>query len=158
VLLPHLEALPQHEGDEAHEDVGLDAIIALMPDELIFLDTESGFGLRELDISLPELLIAPIGYVRAQQTGALRERCPVVEWDVATTRRRWPAGRTARRSAARNALRARPCATRRQRERCAPPAQIRWFSNESRTFSGTRDSIILEMTWKAARCISLWIG
>ncbi len=25
-LLPHLEALPQHEGEEADEDVGLDAI------------------------------------------------------------------------------------------------------------------------------------
>jgi hypothetical protein len=63
--------------------VGLDAILALMPDrthvELIFLDTESGFGLRELDVSLPELPIAPIGDVRAQQIGALRERGPVVE-------------------------------------------------------------------------------
>ena len=67
--------------------MGLDAILALMPDrthvELIFLDTESGFGLRELDVSLPELLIAPIGDVRAQQIGALRERGPVVECDVA---------------------------------------------------------------------------
>ena len=72
-LLPHLEALPQHEGEEAHEDVGLNAILALMPDrahvQLILLDTESGFGLGELDVGLPELLIAPVGDVRAQQTG-----------------------------------------------------------------------------------------
>jgi Tripartite tricarboxylate transporter family receptor len=44
--LPHLQALPQHEGEEAHEDVGLNAILALMPDrthaELIFLDRGSG--------------------------------------------------------------------------------------------------------------------
>jgi hypothetical protein len=31
-LLPHLEALPQYEGEEAHVDMGLNAIFALMPD------------------------------------------------------------------------------------------------------------------------------
>src|ERR1700722_18680156 len=31
-LLPHLQALPQHKGEEADEDVGLDAIFALVPD------------------------------------------------------------------------------------------------------------------------------
>jgi hypothetical protein len=40
-----------------------------MPDrphlELIFVDAESGFGLGELDIGFPELLIAPIGDVWA---------------------------------------------------------------------------------------------
>jgi hypothetical protein len=56
-LLPHLEALPEHEGEEANEDVGLDAILALMPDrtqvQLIFLNAKRGFGLGELDVSLP---------------------------------------------------------------------------------------------------------
>src|SRR6266702_5210214 len=86
-LLPHLEASPQHEGEKAHEDMSLNAVLALVPDrthvQLIFLDTESGFGLCELDISFPELLIAPIGDVRAQQIGTLRKRGPVVERGVA---------------------------------------------------------------------------
>jgi hypothetical protein len=30
--LPHLQALPQNEGEEANQDVSLDAILALMPD------------------------------------------------------------------------------------------------------------------------------
>jgi hypothetical protein len=34
--------------------------------QFIFLDTESSLGLGELDIGLPELLIAPVGDVRAQ--------------------------------------------------------------------------------------------
>jgi hypothetical protein len=47
----------------------LHAILALVPDrtkvELVLLDAESGFGLRQLDIGLPELLIAPIVDIRA---------------------------------------------------------------------------------------------
>ena len=39
--LPHLQALPQHEGEKADEDMGLNAILALVPDrphvQLIFL-------------------------------------------------------------------------------------------------------------------------
>jgi hypothetical protein len=85
-LLPHLEALPQHESEEAHEDVGLDAILALMPDrayvQLILLDSKRRFGLGELDIGFPELLITPIGDVRAQKIGALRESGPVIERGV----------------------------------------------------------------------------
>ncbi len=81
-LLPHLEALPEHESEEANEDVSLDAVLALMPDraqvQLILLNAERRFGLGELDVSLPELLVAPIGDVRAQEIGALRERGPIV--------------------------------------------------------------------------------
>ena len=88
--LPHLEALPQDEGEKADEDVSLDAVLALMPDrtevQLIFLDAESGFGLGELDIGLPELLIAPIADVRSQEIGAFRERGPVVERGVVSRR------------------------------------------------------------------------
>ena len=44
-LLPHLQALPQHEGEKTDEDVGLDAIFALVPDrtdvELVLLDRKS---------------------------------------------------------------------------------------------------------------------
>ena len=82
-LLPHLEALPQHEGKKADEDMSLDAVLVLMPDrtevELVFLDAKRGLGLGELDISLPELLIGPIVDVRAQKIGAFRERGPVVK-------------------------------------------------------------------------------
>ena len=79
-LLPHLEALPQHEGEKADEDMSLHAILALMPDrtdvELVLLDPKSGFGLCELDIGFPELLIAPVGDVGTQQIGraSCRER------------------------------------------------------------------------------------
>src|SRR6202045_2861328 len=52
--LPHLQALPQHEGKKTDEDMSLYAILALVPDrtevELVLLNPESGFGLRELDI------------------------------------------------------------------------------------------------------------
>ena len=48
--LPHLKTLPQHEGEKAHEDMSLNAILALMPDrphvQLILVDAESSFGLR----------------------------------------------------------------------------------------------------------------
>src|SRR5580692_7626664 len=85
-LLPHLQALPQHEGEEADENVRLNAVLALMPDrpylELVFLNAECGLGLGELDVGLPQLLIAPITDVGAQQIGALRERGPVVEGGV----------------------------------------------------------------------------
>ena len=86
-LLPHLEALPQHEGEEAHEDVGLQTVGSLVPDrshvQLIFLDAKSCFGLGELDVGLPQLFIAPIGDVRAQEISPLRERGPVIERGIA---------------------------------------------------------------------------
>ncbi len=82
-LLPHLEALPQHESEKADKDMSLNAFGALVPNraqvQLIFLDTEGCFGLGELDVGLPQLFIAPIADVRAQEIGALRECGPVVE-------------------------------------------------------------------------------
>ena len=85
-LLPHFETFPEHEGEEANEDVSLDAVLALMPDrtqvQLILLNAKRGFGLGELDVSLPELLVAPIADVRAQEIGALRERGPIIERGV----------------------------------------------------------------------------
>src|SRR6476620_290840 len=82
-LLPHLKALPQHEGKKAHKDVSLNAILALVPDrthvQLILLDAKSGFGLCELDVGLPQLSVTPIVDVRAQEISALRERGPIVE-------------------------------------------------------------------------------
>jgi hypothetical protein len=71
----HLQGLPEHEGEKAHQNVGLDAIGALVPDwahaQLILLDAEGCLGLRELDVGLPELLIAPIADFRTQEVGAL---------------------------------------------------------------------------------------
>ena len=82
-LLPHLEALPEHEGEEANENVGLDPVLALMPDrpqvQPILLNAERRFDLGKLDVGLPQLLIAPIADVRAQEIGSLRERGPIVE-------------------------------------------------------------------------------
>ena len=59
-LLPHFETLPEHEGEEANEDlgleedVGLDSVLALMPDrtqvQLIFLDAKSRF---DMPLTLP---------------------------------------------------------------------------------------------------------
>src|SRR5439155_4066572 len=102
--LPHLQALPQHESEEADEDVGLDAVLALMPDrahvQLILLDPKGRFGLGELDVGLPQLFVAPIGDVRAQEIGALRKRSPVVERGIAGNLQT-QAGVTAKRAAAR---------------------------------------------------------
>jgi len=56
--LPHRQALPQHEGEEADENVRLHAVLALMPDrpdvELIFLDAECRLRLGELNVGLPQ--------------------------------------------------------------------------------------------------------
>ena len=61
----------------------LDPVLALMPDrpqvQLIFLDAERRFGLGQLDVGLPQLMIAPIADVRAQEIGSLREGGPIVE-------------------------------------------------------------------------------
>jgi hypothetical protein len=48
-LLPHLKALPQYEGEKAHHDMSLNAVLALVPDraniELTLLDFEGGFDI-----------------------------------------------------------------------------------------------------------------
>ena len=78
----------ERESEEADEDVRLDAVLALMPDrpqvQPILLDAERRLGLSELDVGLPQLLVAPIADVRAQEIGALRERGPIVERRVVT--------------------------------------------------------------------------
>ena len=70
-LLPHLKAVPEHQGEEANEDVGLDPVLALMPDrtqvQLILVNAKRRLGLSELDVGLPELSVAPIADVRAQE-------------------------------------------------------------------------------------------
>src|SRR5262249_4192661 len=85
-LLPHFEALPEHEGEEANEDVGLDPVLPLMPDrtqvQLILVNAKSCVGLSELDVGLPKLSVAPIADVRAQERDALREGGPIVERGV----------------------------------------------------------------------------
>src|ERR1700737_1643393 len=68
-LLPHLQGLPEDEGEEADQDMCLDAILALMPDrthaEFVLLDAKRRFGLRELNVGLPELLLVPISDIGA---------------------------------------------------------------------------------------------
>src|SRR6185437_8135620 len=85
-LLPHLETLPSNEGEKANEDVSLNAVLSLVPDrthvQLVLLDLEGGFGLGELNIGLPQLLIAPISNVGTQQIGSFRESGTVAERGV----------------------------------------------------------------------------
>ena len=87
-LLPHLQTFPQHEGEEANENVSLDAVFSLVPNrthvQLILLDPECRLRLSELNVGLPELFVAPIVDIRPQEVGALgelgastRSACPV---------------------------------------------------------------------------------
>lgn len=74
-LLPHLQVLPQNEGAEADEDLGLHAILALMPDrpdtQFVRLDPEGRFGLGKLDVGFPNPLFGPSGDVGAKGIGTL---------------------------------------------------------------------------------------
>ncbi len=80
--LPLFERLPQHVGQKADEDVGLDAVRALMPHranaQLALLDAERRLGVGELDICPPQLVGAPIRHVGAQDIAALAPARPVV--------------------------------------------------------------------------------
>jgi len=60
------------------------------------VDAEGGFGLGELDIGFPELLVAPVGDVGAPDITALGEGCPIVEGRAANELQK-EAGRTIRR-------------------------------------------------------------
>src|SRR5262249_28594166 len=85
-LLPHLKGFPQHEREKANQDMGLNAVLSLVPDrphvQLALLDPKGGFRLSELNIGLPQLLIAPVGDIRSQQIGTLGEFSPEVERGV----------------------------------------------------------------------------
>ena len=65
-LLPHLEALPQDEGEKAHEDMGLSAIFALVPDrtdvQLIIALSDDDVGARA---DAARFLRARAGHFRA---------------------------------------------------------------------------------------------
>src|SRR5207247_654037 len=73
--LPLLQRLPEHIGEEAHQDVRLDPLGLLMPDrperELTLLDAEGRFGLRELHVRPPPRLSVPVGDIGAQHVTAL---------------------------------------------------------------------------------------
>src|SRR5207253_9199862 len=75
LALPLLQRLPEHIGEEAHQDVRLDPLGLLMPDrperELTLLDAEGGFGLRELHVRPPPRLSVPVGDIGAQHVTAL---------------------------------------------------------------------------------------
>lgn len=59
--------------EEANEDMGLNAVLSLVPDrthvQLTVLDPKGGLGLSELNVGLPELFVAPIADIRAQEIG-----------------------------------------------------------------------------------------
>src|SRR5437660_1695058 len=80
--LPLLEGFPQHVGQEADEDVGLDAILPLVPHgtnpQLTFLDAECRLRVGELDVRAPQVLGRPVGDVGAQHVAPFAPTGPVV--------------------------------------------------------------------------------
>ncbi len=86
--------LPQHVGQEADQDVGLDPLFLLMPDrsdpQVALLDAEGGFRLGQLDVRLPEFLGAPVGDVAPQQVAALAQSRPRLATPPPSPRPRQP--------------------------------------------------------------------
>lgn len=72
--LPLLERLPQHIGQEAHQYVREDALLALVPDrpdrQLAFVDAKGRRGLGELDVGPPQRLGRPVADIGAQHVAA----------------------------------------------------------------------------------------
>ena len=68
--LPLLQGLPERIGDEAHEDMGFDALLLVVPDradrQIGLVDAKRRFRLGELDVGGPEFFVAPLGDVGAQ--------------------------------------------------------------------------------------------
>ena len=81
-LLPLLQGFPQHGAEEADEDMGVNGILALMPDwadcQVLFLDAEGRLGLGELDVGAPEVVRTPVGDVGAEDVAALAPPGPLV--------------------------------------------------------------------------------
>src|SRR3989442_5954431 len=80
--LPLLERLPQHVGEETDEDVGLDAVGALVPHrtncQLALLDAERRLDVRELDVGAPQVLGRPVRHIGAQHVAAFAPPRPVI--------------------------------------------------------------------------------
>ena len=68
--LPALERLPHAEGQEAHQDVPEHPLFTMVPDrpdrQIALVDSKGRLGLPELDVGLPQLFVAPVVDVRAQ--------------------------------------------------------------------------------------------
>ena len=77
-----LERLPQHIGEEANQDVGLHALLLLMPDgtdrQVALVDPKGRLRLGQLDVGSPERLGRPIADVGAQHVAALGVARPIV--------------------------------------------------------------------------------
>jgi len=73
--LPLLQGLPHDVGQEADQDVGLNAALLLMPDrtngKLAFVNPEGGLGLGELDVGAPQGGRIPVRQIGAQHVTAL---------------------------------------------------------------------------------------
>jgi hypothetical protein len=69
-----LHRFPEYVGEEADQNMRLDAVLLLIPDrsnaEIAFVDSERGFGLGQLDVRLPKILRRPVDDVRPQQLAA----------------------------------------------------------------------------------------
>jgi len=77
---PLLEGAPHHQGQEAHEDVGLGAVLPVMVDgpkpQVVLVDAEAVFDLGQSDIGFPEGGGVLPGQVGAQQ-GSRRTTRPI---------------------------------------------------------------------------------
>ena len=78
---PLLQRLPHRISQEAEEDVGLDAVSCLVPDrtqaQLALVRAKGRFGLRQLDVGLPEVLGRPVAQVGSQEVAAFRKHRPL---------------------------------------------------------------------------------
>ncbi len=73
--------IPEHIRQEAHQDVGLDSVLFLMPNrsetEIAFMNPKRGFRFRELNVGSPEFLIGPIGHIGSEQITARAQGGPI---------------------------------------------------------------------------------
>lgn len=80
-LPAHLsEALPQDIGQEADQDVSLDAPLFLMPDgaqaEVVFFNAERFLSVGQLNVGCPEIFRRPIFDIAAQDVAAFAAASP----------------------------------------------------------------------------------
>src|ERR1700740_3530511 len=80
--LPLLERFPQHVRQKANQNVRLDTGLFVMPDrtdaQIGFLNTEGGLSFGQLNVGLPQLFVAPVVDIAAQDLRAFSKLGPIV--------------------------------------------------------------------------------
>ncbi|MGO9597310.1 MAG: hypothetical protein ACLP7Q_04745, partial [Isosphaeraceae bacterium] len=81
-LHPARQGLPQNVGQKAHQDVGPDAMLFLMPDrsdqELVLGDSKGPLGFGQLDVSFPERHRLDVAQIAPQDVTTLRDARPLI--------------------------------------------------------------------------------